>query len=374
MIRKKVIAILSTTFLMTGIFTGCGSNTADSTSAKVNTKTVKETKNKRNEENKKTYSGKEGQITVYLSGPEAMVTKLEDTFEKERGDVLNIYHTGCGPLRQKVWTEMESGQIQADVVWGSDPLMYIGLQEKDELQQYKSPHFDALKDEYKGIGDNYYTLVNARYAAILYNKANVDNSKKPKSFATLKEEDWKGRIGIADATQSSTALAITSALSQVNDKEELDFIKALKDNEVLLTKQNGTVVSKVDEGEIDVAIAPHDAVLRIIKKAKKQGIKCDLAIAWPEEGAISIERPIAIIKNEARPEVNEKIAKEFIDFILSKQAQQITNQFGFISVRNDIELPGGVPKNVKFSTIDWKEASKNEKKLREEYSKIILGN
>lgn len=374
MIRKKVLAILSTAFLATGIFTGCGSNTVDNTSAKVNTKTIKETKNDKSEKNDKNYSGKEGQITVYLSGPEAMVTKLEDTFEKERGDVLNIYHTGCGPLRQKVWTEMEAGQIQADVVWGSDPLMYIGLKEKDKLQQYKSPHVDTLKEEYKGIGDDYYTLVNARYAAIIYNKSNVDEAKKPKSFADLKDEYWKGHIGIADATQSSTALAITSALCQVNDKEDLDYIKGLKSNEVLLTKQNGTVVSKVDEGELDAAIAPHDGVLRIRKKAKKQGLKCDLEIAWPEEGAISIERPIAIIKNEDRPETNEKIAKEFFDFILSKQAQQITTQFGFISVRNDIELPGGVPKNVKFSTIDWKEASKNEKKLREEYSKIILGN
>jgi iron(III) transport system substrate-binding protein len=378
MICKRIVAVLSAAFICTGIFVGCGNNVVDTASSKAkNAKEVevKETNNKKEDkEVKETYSGKEGQITVYLSGPETMVNKLEEIFEKDRGDVLNIYHTGCGPLRQKVWTEMEAGQIQADVVWGSDPLMYIGLKEKDKLQQYKSSQADALKEEYKGVGEEYYTLVNARYAVILYNKSNVEAPKKPKSFDSLKEEYWKGRIGIADATKSSTALAITSGLCQIKDNEELDYIKALKANEVLLTKQNGTAVAKVDQGEIDAAIAPHDAALRLKKKAKKEGTKCDLVISWPEEGAISIERPIAIIKNEARPEENEKLSKEFVDFILSKQVQEVTSKFGFISVRNDVELPGGVPKDVKFSTINWKEASENEKKLREEYSKIILGN
>lgn len=50
---------------------------------------------------------KDEQINLYISGPQKMVTLLENEFEKEHGDVLNVYHTGvvlcakkCG---QKWW-------------------------------------------------------------------------------------------------------------------------------------------------------------------------------------------------------------------------------------------------------------------------------
>lgn len=360
MISKKVISILCTTLICVVMLTGCGNNKTNNVTSPNKQEVVD--------------SSKKEKISVYLSGPDQMVKKLEQMFEKERGDVLDIYHTGCGPLRQKVWTEMEAGQIQADVVWGSDPLMYIALKEKNKLQQYKSTQIEFLKDEYKTSGEDYYTFVNSRYATIIYNKSKVKDSKVPKSFAAFKEKEWKGRIGIADATQSSTALAITSGLFQLNASKGLDYFKALKSNNVLLSKQNGAGIAKVDQGEIDAAIAPHDEALRIMKKAKKENIKSDLAISWPIEGAIKIERPIAIIKNEARSKEKDKLSKEFVDFILSKQAQQVTAEFGFISVRNDIEAPVGIPKDIKFSTINWSEASKNEKKLREEYSKIMFEN
>ncbi len=47
---------------------------------------------------KKTYSGKEGRITAYISGPEQMLADVEKAFEQERGDVLEVLAMGSGPL------------------------------------------------------------------------------------------------------------------------------------------------------------------------------------------------------------------------------------------------------------------------------------
>ena len=67
---------------------------------------------------KDVYNGKEGKITAYISGPATMLEALEKTFEADKGDVLDIVQLGCGPLRQRVWAESESGCINADVFLG----------------------------------------------------------------------------------------------------------------------------------------------------------------------------------------------------------------------------------------------------------------
>jgi len=58
----------------------------------------------------------------------------------------------------------------------------------------------------------------------------------------------------------------------------------------MLTKHNIEAVNRVEPGEVDVAIAPHDGFLILIKKAKKQGFESPLKNVWPE-GAISVQWP-----------------------------------------------------------------------------------
>ncbi|MCG8499861.1 MAG: ABC transporter substrate-binding protein [Firmicutes bacterium] len=313
------------------------------------------------------YHGQEGKITVYISGPEQMVKKLEEEFEKTRGDVADFLHMGCGPLRQKVWTEKEAGAIQADVVWGSDPLMYIALAEEDLLEEYMPEGYDAIKSVYQ-IGDGYYTLAGERYGVIIYNTDRVKQT--PKAFEDLKDKAWDSAVIMTDATQSSTALALNSALYQMSGNN-FDYQKALFDNHLFLTKKNGEVSSKISEGEFDAGIAPHDGVLRLKKKAKKEGYKVPIDIAWPEEGALAIQRPIAVIKNEARPEENDKLSKEFVDFIISEKVQGITTQFGFVSIRQDVKPPAGIPEKVKIKAVDWHFASEHEEDIRNGFKNIF---
>lgn len=352
--QSGIIIILTMFLLLTSICSGC--NPSDPA-------------NEKQPENTAQLEAK-GKINVYISGPQQMVDTLEAKFEENRGDVLEVFHTGCGPLRQKVWTEMESGAIQADVVWGAEPMMYIALKDKDQLLQYNSPQKENLCPEYQ-YGDGYYTAVNARYGAIVYNKEKVKSAEVPLSFADLTDKKWQGRIAMADATQSAMALALTAGLYTMQDNS-WDYMEALKGNDLMLTKQNIEAVSRVESSEVDVAIVPHDGILRLMKKAKKQNIKSPLAICWPEEGAISCQRPIAIIQKEKRAEADEKLAEEFVDFTLSPVAQNIASKFGFISVRKDLDPPQGVPAQVKAVTVDWRYACDHESELRDGFRGIMF--
>lgn len=311
----------------------------------------------------------EEKIILYISGPQEMVKMLETEFEKEYGDVLNVYHTGCGPLRQKIWTEMMAGSIQADLIWGAEPIMYYALKEKGKLLQYKSDEIKHLKAEYI-YGDGYFTAVNARYGVIVYNKENVLADEIPSAWADLQDKRWQRRLAMADASQSAMALAISAGLLEISD-QSWRLHQALDANGIMLTKQNIEVVSKIESAEVDLGIAPHDGVLRLIQKAKKRGIQSPLGIIWPTEGAISVQRPIAII-NKERSAATERLLKDFVDFSLGQTAQNIAARFGFITVRKDLGVPAGVPKNFKIKSLDWEYMSKHEEEIRASFKKIML--
>ncbi len=307
-------------------------------------------------------------ILVYLSGPEEMIKKLEEKFEEERGDVADLLIMSCGQVRSKVWTEKEAGKIQADVVWGSDPLIYNKLDNEGLLDKINIKNTDSIKPEYI-CEDKNYILVNERYVTIMYNKNAFKENELPKSYDDLIKEGYANKLVMADANRSSTALGIASCLYQLRDGD-IEYFEKLKENGTLLTKSNGQVPSMILEGQFDLGIGPHDSVVRLKKKAKKEGYDMPVEIIWPDEGAIVIKRPIAVVKNEDRSDKKSQIAEDFVNFILSKEAQKITNNFGFVSIRKDIDNQY-LPENVEKYEIDWEKASENESNFKKQYEQVF---
>lgn len=309
----------------------------------------------------------EEKILVYLSGPEAMINKLESTFEETNGDVCDLLIMSCGQLRSKVWAEKEAGQVQADVVWGSDPLIFNKLDDAKLLLPLQLKDADAIRNEYR-VADRNYIYVNERYITVIYNQDTL-NSEPPTSFADLADPEYKGSLVMADGSQSATAFAIASSLYQLTG-DCPDYFSALKKNEIMLSKSNGQVPSKIMEGQFALGIGPHDSVVRLTNKGKKEGFEVPLRIAWPSEGAIALQRPIAIVKRTDQSKEQTIVAQKFVNFMLSKKAQIITTKFGFVSVREDIENTF-LPEGVEVYHVNWKKAAENEEILKSEYQKAF---
>lgn len=306
-------------------------------------------------------------IQVYISGPEAMITKLEEAFEEENGDVLDMTILSCGQLRSKVWAESQAGSIQADVVWGSDPLVFNKLNDGGFLEPLEIKDIDNVDPGYVWEGKNY-ALVSERYITIVYNSS-LFKDEPPTSYADLTDTRFKGILTMADGSQSSTAFAIASSLYELEGGND-DYFSALKENGIMLTKSNGLVPSTIMEGQFSVGISPYDSIVRLNNKGKKEGFEVPVEVVWPSEGVIAVQRPIAIPVNEDRSEAKEAIAKKFVNFIVSKKAQTITTNFGFVSVRSDIENKY-LPEGVKVYSVDWEAITANEDAIKDEYQSIF---
>ena len=305
-------------------------------------------------------------ITAYIS-PDPLAAALEKAFEAERGDVLTVV---SGPWCRKLKAEMEAGDIQADVIYGAEPLFYLGLKEAGQLMEYVSPEAAHIKPEF-ALDETCFTLANGRYAVIVYNKKKLDLAEAPATFEDLTDPRWKGKVAIPDATLCASAFAITCGIVQ----PDLDwtFFEGVKANEAMLADRCVAVAQMVAPGEALVGLVPHDAVLRMQKKAKKEGKESPLALVWPEDGAISVPRPVAIIKDEERSEAATKLAQEFVDFILSAEGQKMAVKFGFVPVREGVPLPEGVPEEIKAITVDWAWAQEHKKEIRKGFESIMYG-
>ena len=365
--RLSLTALLVFSLILSGCTAGNGASQTDQTSPVVSEPQNTVTNATNPEENNSSEGDKASEkILVYISGPEAMITKLEEGFEAKRGDVADFLVLSCGEVRSKVWTEKEAGEIQADVVLGSDPLIYNKLDDEgllDDLSTVENTEF--IGEEF--VSGHSYLYFNERYITIIYNSAAISEAEAPTSFDDLLSDQYNGRLVMADAALSSTSLGIISSLYQLKD---ITYFEGLHANGLLLAKSNGQVPSLILEGQYDLGIAPHDSVVRLQNQAKKEGYEISLQNIWPEEGAIAIRRPVGIIKDENRSEQEQKIAEELVNYLLSKEAQMITTNFGFVSVRNDIEnsyLPEGVEK----INIDWETASEYEDTLKELYEQIF---
>ena len=312
-----------------------------------------------------TASSAEGHITAYIS-PGCLAKELESVFEADYGDVLTVV---SGPWCRRMRAEMEAGDIKADVIYGAEPLLYMMLKDEGWLMPYISPERAALKSKYK-TKEIYFTLANGRYAVIAYNKKMVKPAEVPARWDDLTNPRWKGKIAIPDATLCAAAFAIPCGLVEL---QGWDFFQRLKENQAMLVNKAVIVGQSIVSAEALVGIVPVDGALRTIKKAKKQGIESPLEIVWPEDGAISTPRPIAIIKDGQRTKEETELAKKFVNFVLSKGGQKIATKYGYLTVRGDLPLPPDIPKKITSVPVDWEWAHKNEKQLRDRFESIIYG-
>jgi iron(III) transport system substrate-binding protein len=287
-----------------------------------------------------------------------MAAALEEAFEKERGDVLTVV---SGPWCRKLKSELEAGDIQADVIYGAEPIFYMGLKKSGALLPYTSPQ----------AANRHFTLADVRYVCIVYNKNMVDVADVPTTIDGLTDPRWAGMLTVPDATQCAAAFAVVAGLVQPD--LDYSFFEGAKANNALLCDRAGKLPAMVASGEAALGVGPHDPVLRLWNKAKKEGSESPVAIVWPEGGALSIPRPIAIIADENRSEAATQLAQEFVDFVLSPQGQTIAVKFGFVPVREGIELPSGVPGDLETIDIDWAWAQANKKDIQAGFESIMYG-
>jgi len=231
----------------------------------------------------------------------------------------------------KIYGEIEAGGIKADVIWLGEFTVGEELKEAGQLLRYESPEagkiIPILKDE-----DGYYCAARLVNMIITYNTDKV--KEKPTGYHDLLKPEYKGKVALADPSSACAVLYTVASLAQ-SEEFGWDYFVRLCENEMQIVKCFADFDQAVADGELWMGIAPDFRVRA--QKTKDPSLPIDYV--FPEAGAVLVPTPIAIPKDSQ----NIAGAKAFVDFILSKEGQQLMSAQGQAPVRLDVIPPSGIP-------------------------------
>ncbi|MDR2521233.1 MAG: ABC transporter substrate-binding protein [Spirochaetaceae bacterium] len=268
-------------------------------------------------------SGSGGKIIVYTSMKETLISELKNLFVAQNPGVdMDYQSAGAGSLMAKIAAERESGRIMADIIWTSEVPDFYRMKQEGILVQYRPQGADEILNPLENAED-YFIPARLGTLGIVYNTRQVKNP--PAQWNDLAGADFKGAFSIADPALSGTSFVSVALLKE---RFGNDFFRALRANGATIGKGSGQVVDDTASGELAGCLGVDYIAFDKIEKG------ATLAIAYPPE-VLLIPSPIAILKDTKAPEA----ARKFIDFMLTKEAQEIIAGNGTLPTRRDVEIP-----------------------------------
>ncbi|SQI47001.1 iron(III) transport system substrate-binding protein [Pasteurella multocida] len=242
----------------------------------------------------------------------------------EKYDVKTSFiRNGSGSTFAKI--EAEKNNPQADVWYGGtfDPQSQAG--ELGLLQPYRSPNVDQIVPRFQDPAKVKGNYTSAIYMGILGFGVNTERLKKlginevPKCWKDLTDPRLKGEIQIADPQSSGTAYTAIATFVQLwGEEAAFDYFKNVHPNISQYTKSGITPSNNTARGETTIGIGfLHDYALQ-----KQQGAPIEMIV--PCEGTGYELGGVSILKG-AR---NLDNAKLFVDWVLSKEGQELAWQKG----------------------------------------------
>lgn len=305
---------------------------------------------------------KEGQVIIYS----AMIVNqalrpLIDSFNRKYPGVRASYWRGDSEdIAAKLAAEMRAKNLSVDVVEGTG----VGelVVEADLVQPFYTPEIAGAP---KTLHDprRLWAPTRLSYFSVAYNTRLVPPEKAPKTFEDLLDPQWKGKMSWRIGSSSGTPLFITNLRMAWGEEKAMEYFRKLADQKIVNFGSGSarTLVDRVIAGEYPIALnifAHHP----LISAAKGAPVNSQLM-----DPVATTTATAAIPKGVRRPHA----ALLLIDYILSKEGQEILSRADYFPVREDVDpkpelarvvpAKAGVPSNIVLPESLGKYADSSEK-------------
>ncbi|HDL4373220.1 TPA: ABC transporter substrate-binding protein [Mannheimia haemolytica] len=306
----------------------------------------------------------EGRLTVYCSATNELCEQEVQAFGKKYNVKVAFVRNGSGSTLAKI--EAEKNNPQADVWYGGTLDPHSQAAEMGLLEPYKSPNLEQIIEKFRDpakLKGNYSSAV---YMGILGYGVNLDRIKKlgiekvPSTWEDLLDTRLAGEIQIADPQSSGTAYtAIATFVQLLGEEKAFDYFRKLHKNISQYTKSGITPARNTARGETAIGIGfLHDYAIE-----KKNGANIEMTA--PTDGTGYELGGVSILKG-AR---NLDNAKLFVDWSLSKEAQELSwqkgNAFQVLTNTTAESSPYALdPKNLNLINYDFEKYGSSEERKR----------
>ncbi len=244
-------------------------------------------------------------------------------FKAKTGVAVEYFRIGGVKLTERIEQEAKARQLRFSVMDISIPGLMSQWARKGMLAQYDSPESAHYPAASRLAG--YWTPINALTLSMAYNADYIRPEEAPKTWEDLLNPKWKGRMTMSDALYSGGALQWFAALRSVYGKS---FMQKLAKQDILVRNGSGETTDTIISGERPLAAMLLDYY---VVAAMEKG--ANLYLVQPEEGIPASYEVIGLPAGGP----NLDLGKKFLDFALSREAQEVWEaKYGTVSMRDDL--------------------------------------
>lgn len=302
-----------------------------------------------------------GKLVLYTSQPDRDAQRTVEGFRKKNPGVeVEIFRSGTTEVMSKLMAEVAAGAPRADVLLIADALSMEKLKAAGELKAYPEADVRELPPDAYDKDKTYFGTKIITTGIIVNRQATM----KPKSWNDLVKPEAKGQVALPSPLYSGAA-AIHMAALRGDPSIGNDYYEKLAKNGAVALRGNGAVLNAVAGGQKMYGIIVEFMALN----AKAKGSPVDFV--FPAEGVSIVTEPTAILRDTKNPEA----ARAFVDFLLSKEGQELAVSQGYFPARKDVKPPPGFPDvaSLKILPVDISALEKQDEQNKKRFAELFGG-
>jgi len=299
---------------------------------------------------------KEGQLVFYSGIPIPDAQSILSALERKYPFIKTTFYRATGPaLVSRIQTEQRAGSHIWDVMNSTGFEPYV-LLEQGYFAKYDSAERNSFPEGHKD-NEGYWTTMYTSPMILSYNTRLVSAAELPREYLDLLQPKWKGRLGL-----DSSDFEWYANLRKIWGAEKAQkFLEGLRRQEVRLVQGRALLTELLTGGEIAILV---NNFLQNAIEAKRKGSPVEMLALDPVVSAAGL---IGI--NKLAPHANA--AKLFVDFVLSKEGQELIVKTDRSSVRKDVAgNPIDMIKNTRIVPSDLS-LGKNYVQIRDEFRELL---
>jgi iron(III) transport system substrate-binding protein len=264
----------------------------------------------------------EGRLVAYLAMNAADAVSLQTSFERKFPQIkVDLVRAGAPAMLQRILTEHRGGKTFADVVLGFGFIHYELGQQK-LLDRYDSPERQNYVQQFKD-NDGFWTNAFPIVHTIAYNPKMTATTELPLRYTDLLLPKWKGKLGM----NANNIMFLAAMMSHFGKEQGADFLHRLAAQAPQVRSGGTLLATLVAAGEFPLAFSINE---NNVENFKQKGAPIDwVRLVDPLYGELV---PIGIMAGAPHP----NSARLFIDYLLSKEGQELVRNLGKIPARGDV--------------------------------------
>jgi iron(III) transport system substrate-binding protein len=280
-----------------------------------------------------------GKLVLYTSQPNADAQQTVDAFTAQNpGVTVEWFRDGTTAVMAKLEAEYAAGAPQPDVLLIADSVTMEGLKAQGRLMAH--PDADtAAYDAATMDADKFWFSTKLITTGIVYNTA---APMVPTSWTDLLKAEAKDQIMMPSPLTSGAATIHMVSLTGHPDLGWA-YYEGLAAQGALAQGGNGGVQTAVAGGEKFYGMVVDYLPLR----AKADGAPVEFV--FPSEGVSYVTEPVAILSTAQNPAA----AKAFVDFLLSREGQELAAAQGYLPAHPEVAAPAGFPARSEIRLLDF---------------------